>query len=198
MKPPIIHQSLDPRAQQANQKQDITKKGLLDRAFDRIIGSQLDKIKAAKIPTEQEDELYQQTLERERTAASKRKSKKLSKEHEELARTTGLSGQVVALMAGMDEKKSKKRKKRENRDSSSSTSEDSGERRRRRRKQKERKRKYKRSDSDDDSSATEDSRHRKRQKKEMKRKLSKSRSTKPRGEEKRKTHNDQLTSDNAK
>jgi hypothetical protein len=183
MKPNHL-QSLDPRTQQAKHKEQIEKKALLDRAFDRIIGSQLHKIKAANNndPTEQDETKYQETLERERAAASQRKAKKLSKEHAELARTTGLSGQVVALMAQVEEKKKRKSKKRSKRDysddSSSSSNEDSYERRKRRHKEKKRKRKSERR-VDGDSIDSDESRDQRRHKKEKKRKRSKSRSPKP-------------------
>jgi hypothetical protein len=191
MKPNHL-QSLDPRTQQAKHKEQIEKKALLDRAFDRIIGSQLHKIKAANnAPTEQDETTYQETLERERAAASQRKTKKLSKEHAELARTTGLSGQVVALMAQVEESKKRKSKKRSRRDysddssssssgSSSSSSEDSYERRKRRHKEKRRKRKYE-SRVDGDSSHCKESRDQRRRTKEKKRKRSKSHSPKPEG-----------------
>jgi hypothetical protein len=190
MKPNHL-QSLDPRTQQAKHKEQIEKKALLDRAFDRIIGSQLHKIKAANhAPTEQDETTYQETLERERAAASQRKTKKLSKEHAELARTTGLSGQVVALMAQVEESKKRKSKKRSRRDysddssssssGSSSSSEDSYERRKRRHKEKRRKRKYE-SRVDGDSSHCKESRDQRRRTKEKKRKRSKSHSPKPEG-----------------
>mmetsp|Transcript_13448 Transcript_13448/g.19245 ORF Transcript_13448/g.19245 Transcript_13448/m.19245 type:complete len:205 (+) Transcript_13448:139-753(+) len=77
------------------------KKALLDRAFDRIIGSQNQKIAMQKKMegNDKAEDAYRQALEREREAANNRKRKAISVEHEELARTTGLSGQVVALMA---------------------------------------------------------------------------------------------------
>jgi hypothetical protein len=115
---------MDPRDRDAKLAKAKEKQALLDRAFDRIIGSQLKKISSIKQISGQDEENYRKSLEDERVKASKRKRKTLSKEHEELARTTGLSGQVVALMTkeefddddddddSRDFKKAKKKKKR--------------------------------------------------------------------------------------
>lgn len=190
---PSQQQSLDPRFQHAKQREDFDKQGLLDRAFNRIIGSQLDKIKAVNnhIPTEHDEAVYQQTLERQRQ--TKRKTKKITKEHEDMARTTGLSGQVVALMAEkiegttqqVDSKnkvKYKKRSKRQDCSSdSSSSSEDSYERKRRRQREKKKKRKYERSRTDsNDSNDSDYSKDRRQRRKVTKRKGSERRSSKPR------------------
>jgi hypothetical protein len=184
--------SLDPRLQQAKQREDFDKQALLDRAFNRIIGSQLDKIKAANnhTPTEHDEAVYQQKLEQQRK--TQRKTKKLTKEHEDMARTTGLSGQVVALMAEKTEgtsqqvnsknkSKHKKRSKRQVYSSdSSSSSEDSYERNKRRTREKKRKRKYESSRTDsNDSNDSDNSRDRTQRRKAMKRNRSKSRSSKP-------------------
>jgi len=85
------------KAQEKKQHQQA----LLDRAFDRLVGSQLTALQAkgSKTLTEEDEERYRATLAAEREAAEKKKRKVLSAEHAELARTTGLSGQVVAMMA---------------------------------------------------------------------------------------------------
>ena len=84
------------KAQEKRQQQQ----GLLDRAFDRLVGSQLSALQAkgSKKLTEEDEARYRATLAAEREAAEKKKRKVLSAEHAELARA-GLSGQVVAMMA---------------------------------------------------------------------------------------------------
>jgi hypothetical protein len=120
---------MDPRERDAKEAKAKEKQALLDRAFDRIIGSQLKKISSLKQVSEQDEENYRKGLEQERIKASKRKRKALSKEHDELARTTGLSAQVVALMAkskddadddddSRDFKKAKKKKRKKEKRSS--------------------------------------------------------------------------------
>ena len=104
--------TMDPRDRAAAKEKKEQTKALLDRAFDKLVGSQVSALKSAKSKshTEEDEERYRATLAAEREAASNRKRKALSAEHEELARTTGLSGQVVALMAkggGGDEGSSK-------------------------------------------------------------------------------------------
>ena len=50
-----------------------------------------------------DEELYRKKLEEERESALKKSGKrKLTTEHKMLAQSTGLSGQVVALMGGMN------------------------------------------------------------------------------------------------
>mmetsp|Transcript_20258 Transcript_20258/g.58132 ORF Transcript_20258/g.58132 Transcript_20258/m.58132 type:complete len:418 (+) Transcript_20258:28-1281(+) len=90
---------MDPRGKAQEKKQQ--QQALLDRAFDRLVGSQLSALQAkgSKTLTEEDEERYRATLAAEREAAAKKKRKVLSAEHAELARTTGLSGQVVAMMA---------------------------------------------------------------------------------------------------
>ena len=138
---------MDPREREKLEQKEAEKRALLDRAFHRVIGSQLEKLQSKTSTTTQEEDVYKQRLEHEREKALKKKPKRtLTKEQEELARSTGLSGHVVALM-GKDEslekkKKSKKRKRKKrshDRDSSSSnssSSDDSSQDRRRRRKEK--------------------------------------------------------------
>ena len=84
------------KAQEKKQQQQA----LLDRAFDRLVGSQLSALQAkgSKKLTEEDEARYRATLAAEREAAEKKKRKVLSAEHAELARA-GLSGQVVAMMA---------------------------------------------------------------------------------------------------
>ena len=86
------------------QEKKQQQKALLDRAFDRLVGSQLSALQAkeSKTLTEEDEERYRATLAAEREAAEKKKRKVLSAEHAELARQ-GLSGQVVAMMAGGSE-----------------------------------------------------------------------------------------------
>ena len=123
----------------------------MDRAFDRMIGTQLAKISDKRSHTEEDDVIYRKMLEKERDAASKRKRKTLSRDHEELARSTGLSGQVVALMAqegdggqkiAKKEKKSKKAKKKRRKryENDSDSREDNRKRRKHKRKKKRRRR----------------------------------------------------------
>ena len=84
------------KAQEKKQQQQA----LLDRAFDRLVGSQLSALQAkgSKKLTEEDEARYRATLAAEREAAEKKKRKVLSAEHAELSRA-GLSGQVVAMMA---------------------------------------------------------------------------------------------------
>ena len=53
--------------------------------------------------SEDDEEAYRQKIAQDRERATNKKRKTISTEHAELARTTGLSGQVVALMAGHDD-----------------------------------------------------------------------------------------------
>ena len=82
------------------QEKKQQQQALLDRAFDRLVGSQLSALQAkgSKKLTEEDEARYRATLAAEREAAEKKKRKVLSAEHAELARA-GLSGQVVAMMA---------------------------------------------------------------------------------------------------
>merc|ERR1740124_260889 len=50
---------------------------------------------------DKEEEDYKLTLANQRDAITSQKRKTISAEHDHLARTTGLSGQVVALMSGV-------------------------------------------------------------------------------------------------
>eukprot|EP00978_Attheya_sp_CCMP212_P037237 scaffold174129_cov28-Attheya_sp.AAC.1 len=93
---------MDPRERDAKHAKEQQKRELLDRAFERVIGSQLTKLAGKRTVHASEEELYKQTLALEREKAQTRKPKKLSEHerHQTLAfSATGLSGQVVALMA---------------------------------------------------------------------------------------------------
>ena len=106
---------MDPRTRDTKLKQDKAQRALLDRAFDRVIGSQLQKLQTSKssATTNQEEEAYRLRLEQEREAVLKKKPKKtLTKEQEELARSTGLSGHVVALMGASTQETSKRELKK--------------------------------------------------------------------------------------
>mmetsp|Transcript_14520 Transcript_14520/g.29812 ORF Transcript_14520/g.29812 Transcript_14520/m.29812 type:complete len:184 (-) Transcript_14520:220-771(-) len=77
------------------------------RAFDRVIGKQLDiqskKATAAaskKVDTEAE---YKAKLDRSREKAQKKGGKKLSSAHLKMAKETGLSGAVVARMMDVED-----------------------------------------------------------------------------------------------
>jgi len=52
------------------------------------------------VHVEKDEEEYRERLAFEREKASKQKFKQMSEEHIELAQTTGLSAQVIQLMAG--------------------------------------------------------------------------------------------------
>ena len=95
-----------------NQRQNDTRnektkknQALLDRAFERVIGSRLEKLSSMEKPklSGREEELYRQSLAKDRESKSQKKRKTLSAEHVKLAGETGLSGQVVALMIGKGE-----------------------------------------------------------------------------------------------
>lgn len=117
--------TMDPRDREAREAIEQRKKELLDRAYDRVVLPQLNKISSQKTYTEDDEEAYRQQNASDREKAVNRKRKALTAEHEELARTTGLSGHVVALMASggqedgdddssgndRDRKHSKKKKK---------------------------------------------------------------------------------------
>ena len=90
---------MDPREREAREAIEQRKKELLDRAYDRVVLPQLNKISSQKTYTEDDEEAYRQQNASDREKAVNRKRKALTAEHEELARTTGLSGHVVALMA---------------------------------------------------------------------------------------------------
>ena len=78
--------------------------------------------------TEDDEEAYRQKIAQDREKAANKKRKAISSEHAELARTTGLSGQVVALMAGHDDK--------DNDDSSTSSRSDNGDNQKRKKRSK--------------------------------------------------------------
>mmetsp|Transcript_35632 Transcript_35632/g.85039 ORF Transcript_35632/g.85039 Transcript_35632/m.85039 type:complete len:197 (-) Transcript_35632:104-694(-) len=90
---------MDPREREAREAQQRKRQGLLDRAYERVVGNQLSKLASQKTYTEDDNEAYRRKLEKDREKAAGRKRKAMSAEHEELARTTGLRGDVVALMA---------------------------------------------------------------------------------------------------
>ncbi|GMH65993.1 hypothetical protein TrRE_jg5816, partial [Triparma retinervis] len=77
------------------------------RAFDRVIGKQLDVAskKAAEAGAKKVDseEVYRAKLSQERERAQKKVGKKLSAAHLKMAQETGLSGAVVARMIGVEE-----------------------------------------------------------------------------------------------
>lgn len=104
--------------------------------------------------SEDDEEAYRRKMALDREKATSRKRKAISAEHAELARTTGLSGQVVALMAGHDDGDS-------DGDGSKSSNEDR--RRRKKKKRKHRKEKSKkskrekRSHDDGDDRSSDDS-----------------------------------------
>ncbi len=114
---------MDPREREARAAIEMKKRELLDRAYDRVVLTQLNKISSQKTFTEDDEDAYRQQNASDREKAINRKRKALTAEHEELARTTGLSGHVVALMAsggqegsddnsrGHDRKHRKKRSK---------------------------------------------------------------------------------------
>jgi len=143
---------------------------LLDRAFDSMIGSQLSKIEGKREHTREDDERYRTMMEKEREAAVRKKRKHISKEQEELARSTGLSGQVVALMS--------KEVAREAEAEADADAE--GERSKRKKKKKKKKRKkrsrtHERYESDSSSSEEErESRHRRGRKRHRKERPSQS------------------------
>merc|ERR1719203_2105478 len=91
---------MDPREREAKEAKQRQARGLLDRAYDRMVSAQLGKLSARKTYTEDDEEAYRRKVAADRDRATGKKRKELSAEHEELARTTGLSGHVVALMAG--------------------------------------------------------------------------------------------------
>eukprot|EP00956_Cyclotella_meneghiniana_P004303 scaffold5294_cov72-Cyclotella_meneghiniana.AAC.10 len=115
-----LQHTMDPREREAKEAKARQRQQLLDRAYDEVVAKQLEKLNAKKTFTEDDEELYRQKLSADREKAASKKRKAISAEQAELARTTGLSGQVVAMMAGHDEihsdgeneKKRKKKKKR--------------------------------------------------------------------------------------
>ena len=188
---PII---MDPRDGAAKDAKAAKTKALLDKAYDSLVTSQLSKIDGsdkkrrkvrAKITEgmlEDDEELYRQTMALEREAELGRERKTLSKEHEELARTTGLSGQVVALMAsGGQEDGSNGGERRRRKDDRKKKRNRKGGRKRdhksRSRKKESRKRRRKRSYSSDsyssyssDSYSTDSSYERKKRRKKRSKK----------------------------
>ena len=107
---------------------------------------------------DQDEEDYRQSLALEREAASSKKRKSISAQHAQLARETGLSGQVVALMAG----------RRDSDDDDNSKSEDSRSDTSRRRKKK-RKRKRTKEKRHGTPNEKESKKERERERKERKR-----------------------------
>eukprot|EP00804_Cyclotella_cryptica_P019702 CCRYP_016464-RA/>CCRYP_016464-RA protein AED:0.14 eAED:0.23 QI:103/0/0.5/1/1/1/2/0/235 len=160
---------MDPREREAKEAMQRQRQQLLDRAYDEVVVKQLEKLGARKTFTahkqscppatlktiaEDDEEAYRRKMALDREKATSRKRKAISAEHAELARTTGLSGQVVALMAGHDGEDS---------DGAGSNSSDDDRRRRKRKKRKHRKEKSKKSrkekrrdDHDDDDRSQDD------------------------------------------
>lgn len=91
---------MDPREREAKEAKQRQTRELLDRAYDRVVSTQLSKLSSKKTYTDDDEKAYRQTIASDREKAANKKRKALSAEHEQLARTTGLSGHVVALMAG--------------------------------------------------------------------------------------------------
>ncbi|GMH96775.1 hypothetical protein TrVE_jg14055 [Triparma verrucosa] len=141
-------------------------RALQNRAFDRVIASQLSKIKAAapkkKVDT---DEEFKIKLALEREEAEKRGGKKLSKEHMKLAAETGLSGHTIMLMmeekgevnggSGSDDS-SRSKKKKKKKDKKKKRKKSKKEKKKKSKKdKKEKKRKREESSSDDSGSESE-------------------------------------------
>jgi hypothetical protein len=93
---------MDPRECDERKFKQRHTQALLDKAYDEIVSSQLERLKSKKSYTENDEDAYRLILEADRDCAAKKRRKVMSAEHEELARTTGLSGHVVALMASGD------------------------------------------------------------------------------------------------
>ena len=93
---------MDPRERDERKSKQRHTQALLDKAYDEIVSSQLERLKSKKTYTENDEDAYRLKLEADRDRAAKKRQKVMSAEHEELARTTGLSGHVVALMASGD------------------------------------------------------------------------------------------------
>ena len=94
--------NMDPRERDERKFKQRHTQALLDKAYDEIVSSQLERLKSKKSYTENDEDAYRLKLEADRDRAAKKRRKVMSAEHEELARTTGLSGHVVALMASGD------------------------------------------------------------------------------------------------
>ncbi|KAL7470881.1 hypothetical protein ACHAXS_011177 [Conticribra weissflogii] len=103
---------------------------------------------------EDDEEDYRQKVARDREIAQSKKRKTISAEQAELARTTGLSGQVVALMAGHDDGSEEDAT---NSDDDRSKSDSDGGNRKRKKKSK---RKHKKKDSKKNSSKRKKKRRR--------------------------------------
>lgn len=88
----------------------------LKKSYNDLIQSQINRLILENRGTsEQEINEYKEQIEYERELAMKKKRKKISKEYERLALTTGLSGAVLSAMIDSDsenEIKDKKRKKK--------------------------------------------------------------------------------------
>ena len=91
---------MDPRQREAREAKQRQTQALLDRAYDRVVSANLQKLSAKKTYTEDDEEAYRAKIASDREKAATKKRKVLSAEQMELARTTGLAGHVVALMAG--------------------------------------------------------------------------------------------------
>lgn len=89
---------MDPRQREERNAKQRHTQALLDKAYGEIISSQLERLSSKKSYTENDEDAYRLSLAADREQATKKRRKIISVEHEELARTTGLSGHVVALM----------------------------------------------------------------------------------------------------
>ena len=82
---------MDPRERDKRKFKQRHTQALLDKAYDEIVSSQLERLKSKKSYTENDEDAYRLELEADRDRAAKKRRKVMSAEHEELARTTGLS-----------------------------------------------------------------------------------------------------------
>ena len=113
---------------------------------------------------DEQEEIYRRTLEREReNALKKRKGKKISAAHQHLATSTGLSGQVVALMGKMEssdsdhDSRDARHKKKKKRKKSDRDKKDKKSKKRRKSEKRSKKHKSSRSSSKYHSDSSEDS-----------------------------------------
>jgi len=117
----------DPREIERKKKLTAIGSDLMNSAYDRLIGSQLGKVKGGKVAEKSREEMeqeYKRGLEegREMAIGGEKKGKGLSEEHLEMARKTGLSGAVIAVMMGEkggegeEDSEEKKRKKKDDRE----------------------------------------------------------------------------------
>lgn len=170
---------MDPRERDAKHIKEKERQELLNRAYQRVVGSKLEQLSKKKVTTDQDEEDYRQSLALEREAATSKKRKSISAQHAQLARETGLSGQVVALMAGRDDSD----------DEDDSDSERSKKRKKKKKKRKKDRRKRHRSssrDSYDDSSSEDSLRRERRERKSTRRKENRSRRRKRDAKKRRK------------